>query len=408
MSPPESASDCAPSDCPDMDAHMWSRTSLPEDAWAAAPVAEHNKEWSNQTLRLQDLQKFDSSAWLNVSHGPVNMGSSPALSQESQSTHTLHSVSEPDFALLPPGLDLSFIGEPRWDVSGHVVYPSAPEAYPATMVMSPESSSSGPHTTLCYPVPPPDQSFAYGQQYPMVPVQGPSPYPVLAGFDAHASSRGNLIPRAHGPSDLQSYGPCPPPATVSYAGQGVAPSVSNRNGPSREASHSYGPSVGAVGHIRGSGLSQGLLTPRPDSGSPYRCASQSQTSDSGHEETGHLVDQAQEFEPQAAPVRYKLHSFLPTLTLTLRSYSDASRPHLAQVASAIPVAKPALSRTDFEDSNRYPTSSNPASLTEGDEGRHRNHPLYSKGPEADGLYHCPFKSDPSCQHKATKLKCNYE
>ncbi|KAK4546899.1 hypothetical protein LTR36_001631 [Oleoguttula mirabilis] len=43
-----------------------------------------------------------------------------------------------------------------------------------------------------------------------------------------------------------------------------------------------------------------------------------------------------------------------------------------------------------------------------DEGRHRTHPLYTEGPQADGLYHCPFKSDPSCQHKPTKLKCNYD
>jgi len=49
-----------------------------------------------------------------------------------------------------------------------------------------------------------------------------------------------------------------------------------------------------------------------------------------------------------------------------------------------------------------------ATTTESDEGRHRNHPLYSEGPQPDGLYHCPFKSDPSCQHRPTKLKCNYE
>jgi len=50
----------------------------------------------------------------------------------------------------------------------------------------------------------------------------------------------------------------------------------------------------------------------------------------------------------------------------------------------------------------------PSLVSENDEGRHRNHPLYSEGPQADGLYHCPFESDPNCQHKPTKLKCNYE
>lgn len=39
----------------------------------------------------------------------------------------------------------------------------------------------------------------------------------------------------------------------------------------------------------------------------------------------------------------------------------------------------------------------------------RDHPLYhnaTAGP--DGLYHCPWEGDASCQHKPEKLKCNYE
>jgi hypothetical protein len=43
-----------------------------------------------------------------------------------------------------------------------------------------------------------------------------------------------------------------------------------------------------------------------------------------------------------------------------------------------------------------------------DEGRHRNHVLYSQGPGADGFYHCPYLAKESCPHKPTKLKCNYE
>jgi hypothetical protein len=49
-----------------------------------------------------------------------------------------------------------------------------------------------------------------------------------------------------------------------------------------------------------------------------------------------------------------------------------------------------------------------APLAEIDEGRHRNHPLYAKGPDADGLFRCPFKAKENCPHNATKLKCNYE
>lgn len=49
-----------------------------------------------------------------------------------------------------------------------------------------------------------------------------------------------------------------------------------------------------------------------------------------------------------------------------------------------------------------------AVLGEVDEGRYRNHPLYTKGPDADGLFRCPFRAKENCPHKATKLKCNYE
>jgi hypothetical protein len=39
----------------------------------------------------------------------------------------------------------------------------------------------------------------------------------------------------------------------------------------------------------------------------------------------------------------------------------------------------------------------------------RDHPLYQNvSTHADGLYHCPWENDQSCQHKPEKLKCNYE
>jgi hypothetical protein len=49
-----------------------------------------------------------------------------------------------------------------------------------------------------------------------------------------------------------------------------------------------------------------------------------------------------------------------------------------------------------------------APVGELDEGRHRTHALYAQGPDADGLFRCPFKATENCPHKATKLKCNYE
>lgn len=41
-------------------------------------------------------------------------------------------------------------------------------------------------------------------------------------------------------------------------------------------------------------------------------------------------------------------------------------------------------------------------------GSARNDPRYHLGPKDDGLYHCPFEGDGTCNHKPTNLKCNYE
>ncbi|KAH7037715.1 uncharacterized protein B0I36DRAFT_70039 [Microdochium trichocladiopsis] len=39
----------------------------------------------------------------------------------------------------------------------------------------------------------------------------------------------------------------------------------------------------------------------------------------------------------------------------------------------------------------------------------RNHPLYKTAfPAADGLFHCPWEGQASCNHKPEKLKCNYD
>lgn len=39
----------------------------------------------------------------------------------------------------------------------------------------------------------------------------------------------------------------------------------------------------------------------------------------------------------------------------------------------------------------------------------RDHPLYQRAAaRPDGLYHCPWEGEPSCNHKPEKLKCNYD
>ncbi|KAF2765410.1 hypothetical protein EJ03DRAFT_280072 [Teratosphaeria nubilosa] len=70
--------------------------------------------------------------------------------------------------------------------------------------------------------------------------------------------------------------------------------------------------------------------------------------------------------------------------------------------------KPLATPQDHQERVSVPSAAPTTASSETDEGRHRTHPLYNEGPQADGLYHCPFEKDPNCQHKATKLKCNYD
>jgi hypothetical protein len=64
----------------------------------------------------------------------------------------------------------------------------------------------------------------------------------------------------------------------------------------------------------------------------------------------------------------------------------------------------------YEEIPRSPASSiaTTRTRTEDTDGRVRTDPLYSARPGKDGSYHCPFLTSEGCQHKATKLKCNYE
>jgi hypothetical protein len=50
------------------------------------------------------------------------------------------------------------------------------------------------------------------------------------------------------------------------------------------------------------------------------------------------------------------------------------------------------------------------SRRQGNEGESaRDHALYKNAvPQADGLFHCPWEGQPSCNHKPEKLKCNYD
>jgi hypothetical protein len=61
-----------------------------------------------------------------------------------------------------------------------------------------------------------------------------------------------------------------------------------------------------------------------------------------------------------------------------------------------------------EDAFALPPAFGPRRLS-GEGESARDHYLYKNVyPHADGLFHCPWEGQPSCNHKAEKLKCNYE
>ncbi|KAK7923986.1 C2H2 transcription factor [Apiospora marii] len=64
--------------------------------------------------------------------------------------------------------------------------------------------------------------------------------------------------------------------------------------------------------------------------------------------------------------------------------------------------------TDLMDNSFLPPAFTRRSSGDG-ESSARDHPLYKNAmPKADGLFHCPWEGNSSCNHKAEKLKCNYD
>ncbi|KAJ9154892.1 Zinc finger protein ZIC 5 [Pleurostoma richardsiae] len=67
-----------------------------------------------------------------------------------------------------------------------------------------------------------------------------------------------------------------------------------------------------------------------------------------------------------------------------------------------------ISMTSLEDQFSLPPAwSTRRSSHEGESAR--DHPLYKNAfPHADGLFHCPWEGQPTCNHRPEKLKCNYD
>jgi hypothetical protein len=432
LTPPDTDSE------PDMTA-KWNQTSLPEDSWFTGITQDHStyvqssgSEWDTQTLlsSAQDFQSLDAFHWNHPSHGSVDVGLSPVLSHESQSSHTLNSFSESE---LPSGLDLSFTYEPTWNTTGSVMCRDAP-------VMQRPLPGNG-FVPSMDEMPLGNRMDGALTQWPLDFI-GCSPqavfYPqdvqtarLTARFPAVAPPR-TLLPRTTSSSAA---------ATTAFArtssGMQHQPSiqgcVDSRRSSQNVSNHGYAvhespKTTSAASYIAarpftsgdakissGSAMDLYQALPQP------HCLPRTYTQDS----LSAIADPAA--EEFTAFIQYD-HDEPSTVTGTSRSDLSNRHGHFSNtdISCSYPTGTSSVQAMPSTVLPQKTTGSNhakiepdakpikvsprsaAASLVEVDEGRHRNHPLYSQSPDADGLFHCPFKAKENCPHNATKLKCNYE
>lgn len=391
------------------------------DSWTTVNAQDHSNSlqpsansWLSQgtPVTSQDLRALDASSWMNVAQGSVDMGLSPVLSHESQNSHTLNSFSEADVPFLPPGLDLSFIGEASWPPQGHVTYPAfqcVPQDFSSSAGVSPQHVPYGvatgylPHSSRT--------NVACGPQQQVFHYPGaPAALPKRSGCDQPTSHGRPLLPRTdeypfQGVPSSAGYVPLQP-RSPSLGEPKREVRVSSASALPTESMASLPASIRSVRYmdptsqtISASPVGQ-MLTPRSD-GIPV--GTPSLIADQANEDFSSFIqyDHEDKMPTTAARSEHILKRSMSSMTNKLDSYLHGYGP-----ANASPV----LATPEQDGASRNPANSSTghSMSSENDEGRYRNHPLYSEGPHADGLYHCPFKSDPSCQHKPTKLKCNYE
>lgn len=379
-------------------------------------------------MTAQELQALDATSWLTVPQsGTVDLGLSPVLSYESQSSHTLNSFSEPEKSTLPPGLDLSFAADPSWDTP-------APMAYASAHAMTPHH----PGYSLPFLHAPSAQGSHTGLEYGPVNLHGAAPGVPQFGHCFHGAHPGypertasypalipqrRLLPRTEGSVDTNQpiYGPQRTLRPMS-ASRG---SLSSMNSVSTMTGQQYGVDVPVHPHSQVAVYPQptpahvstqapvaGLSAPQdPSHGRPFSQGLYRPDSDTEDLSAFIRFDHEQHAVP-TAPMRSDsfVHREYDLRTDGVNSYPGGYVPGSATVSNAS-LGELGFYPTKVEQAAAHPVTSatTPSLPSENDEGRYRNHPLYSEGPRADGLYHCPFgKDDPSCHHEPTKLKCNYE
>ncbi|KAK3673485.1 hypothetical protein LTR78_006719 [Recurvomyces mirabilis] len=364
---------------------------------------------------------FAPSQWLQTPQESVVQGLSPVLSQESQSSHTFTSLSEPDPSLLPPSLDTSYPVDPSWSTyssetyHGHML-PAGSVPYESYPVYGP--SMPAPHSALSEG----SRSFVPGHAPQYFQPRHAVPYSVM--------QRRPLLPRTHStavPSQpVFGYQRIlRPHVTMPQNAHAFMPTVSN-------VPHEVRPTTSALLDVPVSMPAPAVATNVP--GSPFgvlparsmetvRPELAVQTQPIGP--VGYWVDHTEDwsssvrtdldmhrspmltYRSDSSARRFKLCN-TDVSASTSQSYATVQPPLVVSPRAVKPlVAKlDRIPRMDEQSAQTSRASTGPASDSE--EGRHRTHVLYSKEAEADGLYHCPFKDDPTCQHQPTKLKCNYD
>lgn len=415
---------------PDMTA-KWSKTSLPEDAWYTGSAQDHStyvqsssSEWDAQTLfsSTQDFQSLDAFHWTNTTQGSVGAGLSPVMSHESSGSHALNSFSE---AELPAGLDLSFTFEPTWEsASSFACHDTQSTQRPlsgSTFVPSLDEMPFGPRMNNAMP----QWSMDFGcSGQPMFYSQtGQNARPVVQS-PAVAAQR-TILPRTEGsmaassPSFAPSSSQRPNRSIQGRASsQRSSQSVSNsahpvpespriesgyRLAPRSVTSEDAKPSVPALESFQTG--SQPYYGQRN-----YAQDAMSTITDPAAEEFTAFIHYDQDEQP-ATIGSTRSDSSAPALSIrgtnTCCSFSGSSRPSYALLSSK-ETSQGNRSKTQPDAKSTKASKSGTTLAGELDEGRHRNHPLYAKGPDADGLFRCPFSAKENCPHQATKLKCNYE
>ncbi|RMY89699.1 hypothetical protein D0862_10147 [Hortaea werneckii] len=426
-----------------MTSQSWSHASYPEDSWSTHFVQDtgarpqsYGSDWRGHVApaTTQDKMALDASAWMNMPPGTVDLGLSPVLSHESQSSHTLNSFSELDIPVLPPSLDLSF-AEATWNPPAPSKYENSPQdTSPAMSRLHCVSAAPG---AQAFHDPRPSGGFTMAQQY-HTPVDYQA-YSAQGTQDAQAfyqqptlyfppaTHHRPLLPRTE-PAAVPSqatHGPqraIRPNLSVPQGSDASVHSVSTVAGQNQEMSqHALAPTAGL--HQPNSPVLQrlpsGPVTGETTSHMPPDFAVHSQPvgpvgylSDRTEDWTSFIhFDQEDTVSPpgptrsESPPPSLKRHQTDPIFSYPT-GYS-----HVPAMPAAPPMSDANVVDSSFSQDNPAATYGMPVAApapAETDEGRHRSHPLYNEGPSADGLYHCPYEKEPHCQHKPTKLKCNYD